>query len=349
LRIARFNTGTILSSWTNLAMAGTLRTLGHQVLEGVIPTNDHGAVMHQLGPHHYRRVLATMPTLEQLQDCDVILVSGPDYVSAWLHGLYGKQEWCQLKARKVAFYLESSEREDFQSRYALFSDWYDVHFFPDPEDAERFGGHHILACVDTEMFRPCALHPHSECLPECQVLRLRDKKYDAAFVGSLYPKRVQYLARLLPLIPDVDFRAGGVSVRDLGGECQREWAELMVANLRQIRVHAGLPSNNATMMTMRPFETMACGTFLLTCRTSDNLFRDGEHCCMYDDAKPEELAELIRYYLAHEDERETIAAAGLAEVRRNYSLSQRMQEVLAIVCGENDAGLLVGGEAVYPA
>ncbi len=304
--------------------------MGHEVFEGLIPTNDHGAVMHQLAPLHYRRAIASMPTLEQLESCDVILVSGPDYVAAWLHALYGKEAWCKLNARKVAFYLESSEREDFNSRYEAFADWYDVHFFPDPRDALRFHGHHLLASVDTEMFKPCT---HEQgCGSDCQATRFAEKKYDAAFVGTLYGKRVQYLARLLPLIPEIDFRYGGVAVRDLGGECHREWAELLVRNLRQLRIHVALPSNNAKIMVARPFETMACGTFLLTYRTDDNLFRDGEHCRLYDPEKPEELAEMIRYYLAHQDEREAIARAGLEEVRQNYSARVRLQQVLNIVC-----------------
>jgi glycosyltransferase involved in cell wall biosynthesis len=331
MRIARFNTGTIFSSWTNLAVAETLRSLGHEVLEGVIPTDEHGAVLHQLSPHQYIRARASMPTLAQLESCDIVIVSGPEYIAVWLQTLYSKEDWSRLKARKVAFYLESTAREDFQFRYDTFAEWYDVHFFPDPADAERFHGHHVLPCIDTKMFKPCALHSPQGCPDDCAPRRRSEKKYQAAFVGSLYPRRVEYLGRLLPLIPEVDFRAGGVAARDIGGECHREWVQLLVRNLRQIKVHVGLPSNNAKIMVARPFETMACGTFLLTYRTDDSLFRDGEHCRMYDPDKPQELAELIRYYLAHEDEREAIAQAGHAEILRNYSSSQRMGEVLAIV------------------
>ncbi len=319
MRIARFNTGTIFSSWSNLAVASTLRAMGHEVFEGVVPTYDGGAVMHQLSPHQYRRTVAAMPTLEQLQDCDVIIVSGPEYLAAWLHTLYGKEAWRRLAARKVAFYLETTSRKDAQHNYAEYAEWYDVHFFPDPEDAARLNGHHMLASVDIEMFKPC----------EGQLVA---KRYDAGFVGSLYSKRLEFLCKLLPLIPEIEFQAGGVAVRDLSGECQRAWAELLVSNIRQIRVHVGLPSHNSNIMTARPVETLACGTFLLTYRTSDFPLRDGEHCRMYDPEKPEELAELIRYYLAHEDEREAIAAAGLEEMRRNYSTRTRMEQVLAIAC-----------------
>jgi len=330
MRIAYFHTNTILSSWTNFSLAHTLRSMGHEVLDGAIPTNHHGAVIHQLGRAEYQRVMAGIPTLENLQECDLILVGGPEYVAVWLNTLYGKANWCRLKGRRAAFYLESTRREDVQFRYEVLADWYNVHFFPDPEDAQRLGGHHIKGSVDTGMFKPCSLEgqPVHACDQGCYSRRMQEKKYEAAFVGSLYTKRVEFLTKLLPLLPDVDFRANGVAVRDLGGECQREWAELLAKNIRQIKIHVALPSNNMTMMVARPFETLSRGTFLLTYNTQDNPFRDGVHCRIYDPAKPQELADMIRYYIAHEDEREAIARAGCEEVRKNHSIRQCLAEIV---------------------
>jgi glycosyltransferase involved in cell wall biosynthesis len=330
MRIAYFHTGTVLSSWTIFSMANTLRSMGHEVLEGTIPTNAHGAVLQQVGRAEYQRILAKMPTLEGLESCDVILVAGPEYVALWLNSLYGKEQWCKLQARRVALYLESTKRQDVQFRYDIFKDWYDLHYFPDREDVGRFGGQHLKPFIDLGMFKPCVLEgqPAHSCDQACDSRRMAEKKYEAAFVGSLYPKRIEFLTQLLPLLPEVDFHANGVAVRDLGGECQREWAELLAKNIRQIKVHVALPSNNMRMMVARPFETMACGTFLLTYNTEDNPFQDGVHCRIYDPAKPQELADLIRYYIAHEGEREAIARAGCEEVRKNYCLRVRLAEIL---------------------
>jgi Glycosyl transferases group 1 len=344
MRIAYFHTGTVLSSWSIFSLAHSLRSMGHEVLEGTIPTNAHGAVLQQLGRAEYQRVLAGMPTLQGLQECDQILVAGPEYVAVWLNTLYGKTQWSNLKARRVAFYLESSRREDAQFRYEIFADWFNVHFFPDQEDARRAGGHHLKAFVDTGMFKPCLLEgqPGHMCDPCCYAERMSEKKYEAAFVGSLYPKRVEFLTKLLPLLPEVDFHANGITVRDLGGECQREWAELLTQNIRQIKVHVALPSNNMRMMVARPFETLACGTFLLTYDTEDNPFRDGVHCRIYDPSKPQELAEMIRYYVLHEDEREAIARAGLEEVRKHYSVRQRLAEMLNLATESSEKASSVG-------
>jgi glycosyltransferase involved in cell wall biosynthesis len=330
MRIAYFHTATILSSWSVFSMADTLRAMGHEVLDGMIPTNAHGQVLQNVGREHFNRTVALMPTLEDLQSCGVVLVAGPEYIDVWLNSLYGKEQWCKLNACRVAFFLESTGRKDLQLRYETFTHWFDLHYFPDRADASRLGGRHMKGSVDLEMFRPCekGTPPNHTCDQACYSQRMAAKKYDAAFVGSLYPKRMEFLYKLLPLLPDVEFHANGVAVRDLGGECQREWAELLAKNIRQIKIHVALPSNNMRMMVSRPFETLACGTFLLTYDTKDNPFRDGVHCRIYDPENPRELADLIRYYIAHEAEREAIATAGCEEVRTKYSLRQRLSEVL---------------------
>jgi hypothetical protein len=335
MRIAYFHTGTILSSWSILSMGDTLRAMGHQVFDGPIPTTAHGKVLTTLGQAEYERFRAKVPTLEELESCDAILVAGPEYVGVWLNTLYGKKQWCNLKGCRIGFYLESTNRQDVPIRYERFAEWFDLHYFPDAEDAARFGGKHMKGAIDVDMFRPCLLEgqPGHVCDRACYARRIAEKKYDAAFVGSLYQKRIDFLCQLLPLMPDVDFRANGVSVRDVGGECQREWAELLAKNLRQIKVHVGLPSNNNRLTVSRPYETLACGTFLLTYRTEDSPFRDGVHCRIYDPEKPRELADLIRYYIAHEDEREAMARAGCDEVRRSYSMRDRLAEVLDCVRG----------------
>jgi len=340
MRIAFFNHWTIRSSWSNLQFPNTLRSLGHEVIDGVIPINEYGQVMYTLGPHKYKKVMAGMPTLEQLRSCDVIFASAPEFYEPWLMMLYKAEDWRKLPARKVAFFVESSEREDMVTsiRYENFSRWFDYHFFPDIRDAEKYKGMHTSACVDTDMYKPCVLHraDGSECTAACDARRMAEKKYEAAFLGTLYPKRLLFLSRLLPLIQDIDFKSGEVRVLDLGGECQLEWAQLWARNLRQIKVHVGFPSANAKMLTSRQYETLACGTFMLSYRVENSPFIDGVHCRMYDSDKPEECAELIRYYLEHEDEREAIAAAGLAEIRRDYSNETRLKQILGMVAPEFD-------------
>jgi glycosyltransferase involved in cell wall biosynthesis len=84
---------------------------------------------------------------------------------------------------------------------------------------------------------------------------------------------------------------------------------------------------------MRVFEALACGSLLVTNDLTDNgqaeLFQDGVHLATY--REPDELLEKIRYFLAHDEQRETIAAAGRAEVTARHTYRHRLEWLLAEV------------------
>jgi glycosyltransferase involved in cell wall biosynthesis len=85
-------------------------------------------------------------------------------------------------------------------------------------------------------------------------------------------------------------------------------------------------------LNFRTFEAMSCGAMLLTRRIANGqevLFQEGVHFEAFSDEK--ELFDKIDYYLAHPQEREAIAAAGLAEVRQHHRLEQRIERLLEIV------------------
>jgi len=85
-------------------------------------------------------------------------------------------------------------------------------------------------------------------------------------------------------------------------------------------------------LNFRTFEAMSCGAMLLTRRIANGqelLFEEGRHYAAF--ATEEELFAKIEYYLAHEEERARIAAAGLAEVQANHSLQQRLEQLLKTV------------------
>jgi len=87
-------------------------------------------------------------------------------------------------------------------------------------------------------------------------------------------------------------------------------------------------------LNMRVFEVMAMGRPLLTDRQAElngltDLFEDGKHLILYDGS--DELAEKIRYYLDHEDEREAIAREGHRLVVTEHRYLDRIDALLAIV------------------
>lgn len=85
-------------------------------------------------------------------------------------------------------------------------------------------------------------------------------------------------------------------------------------------------------LNFRTFEAMSCGAMLLTRRVSNGqelLFEEDKHYAAFADDK--ELFSKIKYFLKRPDEREAIAAAGLAEIQRHHNLEQRVCGLLKTV------------------
>ena len=81
----------------------------------------------------------------------------------------------------------------------------------------------------------------------------------------------------------------------------------------------------------RVFETLGIGTFLLTNRVHglDRLLIDGRHLATYSNGA--ECIEKMAYYIKNESEREKIAAAGRAHVKRNHTYDVRAQQLKNII------------------
>jgi len=100
---------------------------------------------------------------------------------------------------------------------------------------------------------------------------------------------------------------------------------------KNTKINLNLQNENrfSTQVTSRTFEILGCGGFQLTMRTPavERLFTHGRHLVM--SASPAETVELVDYYLAHEEERRAIAAAGRAAVLAAHTYDKRAAYMLA--------------------
>jgi len=85
-------------------------------------------------------------------------------------------------------------------------------------------------------------------------------------------------------------------------------------------------------VTMRIFEGAACGALVLTDAVRnglEELYRPGEEIVIFVD--DDDLLEKVRYYLAHEAEREAIARAGQARTLAQHTYRHRAQSILEVM------------------
>ena len=81
----------------------------------------------------------------------------------------------------------------------------------------------------------------------------------------------------------------------------------------------------------RLYEVLASGSFCLSNRTKEQeaLFDDGKDLAYYDSLK--DLKDKVGYYLAHEKEREDIAAQGCQKVRAMHATEHRAKRILEVL------------------
>ncbi len=162
---------------------------------------------------------------------------------------------------------------------------------------------------------------------------------DVAFVGNCYSaKRADFIAQLADALPDVRFSVWGTHWSMLKDRKRwyknrrwqtwpalypsthgAAWCEPMSKVFASSKICLGLLYPGDTSKRIRDYQTTrsveipACGGFMLAEYTDEHnaMFAEGKEAAYFrslDDA-----VEKIKYYLAHEDERKAIAAAGHAK------------------------------------
>jgi hypothetical protein len=184
-------------------------------------------------------------------------------------------------------------------------------------------------------FVPDVYDPDIERIVEAQEADQAIMGCDAGFIGTWSPKKARYLRVLAEQAPEVQVRVWGnqwtsrlSSLGELANVVQGRpvvadlyalaiaCTKINIALLSEIRVGA----SSGDLTTSRTFEIPACGGFMLHERTDEvvSFFEeDTEIACFGDET---ELVAKIRYYLAHDGEREKMRHAAHERCVANYSV-----------------------------
>lgn len=149
--------------------------------------------------------------------------------------------------------------------------------------------------------------------------RAAEKLFDLLFVGTVdpetTPQRCDFLDRLRAEFPGLAVRRG-------------DFAELMP----QARVVLNIAERGD--LNFRVFESLACGSCLLTPRIAngqDELFADGEHLALYEPDDAADCAAKARALLADDALRERLAQKGLARVNAAHRAGHRAASFAALL------------------
>jgi spore maturation protein CgeB len=227
-----------------------------------------------------------------------------------------------------------------------FSQAYGRHFdIVLTNDANTCGIHGPHKC----WYLPLAADPRWRALPAAAGREV----VDVTFVGGIVPERVALLSRVYALTAELSWRIVGagrhcpeVSFAEVWERRSIPHAEGVVLS-RSSRIVLDLPRDEtvsfagrtnrrgipAMGVNNRPFEVPVTGSFLLTSDARRDIFRlypNGEvGIFRHNDAA--DLAQQIRYYLDHDDEREGMAQAAYDTCMAKHTYPVRVKQLMDIV------------------
>ena len=249
----------------------------------------------------------------------VLVISGLNFhpIGLWLLD--------QMRAPRipVAVVFTESPYEDRQQK-----EWVSAHpeaivFTHDRFSARRHGWHYLPHAFDPDVHRPVDPDPDEAC--------------DVLLVATGWPARQE-------LIEKVNWT--GIKLRLIG-----PWPNLLAGHpLKAVHEDACLPNSDlprlyasakiclnhfrphpqAESLSPRSYEVAGCGAFQISDPRPELIEIFGETVPTYRDAS--ELEGLLRYYLAHDDERRQLAARARALIQGETFL-KRVSELMRVVQG----------------
>lgn len=301
--------------------------MGHEVIAaGFPPTN-------KITKAQEEAIRATLPTVEALKTCDLILVCGPEHLKEWIKHFY--PTWKSVNTPKAGWYHEDMGRlaSEHLISYDNIAPLIDFHFMPNKIDAEKYKAEWVPVGVDTEMFQPCPFWPTGNCkcstswADDCYINVNGKRDIDCAFIGLLYEKRKKFLEHFQPYMNGIDFRTGNVMVQDLGGINIEKSAELLAETYRRIKVLVNFPSLSNVLVS-KVLEAAACGCYVVSAR-QDGV--ESPAAAIYPADAPNIAADQVRHALNYEPLRQEEARKSCEMVHEKHRLELRLETIFQCV------------------
>jgi glycosyltransferase involved in cell wall biosynthesis/SAM-dependent methyltransferase len=186
---------------------------------------------------------------------------------------------------------------------------FDIVFFANKNFADQFNQINPRAiflpyAFDDEHFFPITTKP---------------KTTDVALIGSSFPERLAFIEKL---------QQAGLQVKIFSGKYMEKYVEA----INDLKIHLNYyPSGGRGLLVARVWETIGCGTLLLTERADfiEDFFTDGEHVVLFETV--EDCKEKLRYLLTHDTEREQIARQGWLHGLQFHTYVSRAQEIIDVI------------------
>lgn len=298
------------ASWSlSQGLPRVIERMGHEVVSaGFPPTN-------KINKAQEEDIRATLPSVETLNACDLILVCGPEHLKEWIKHYY--PQWKEIKTTKAGWYHEDMVRlaSEHNISYDHVAPLIDLHFMPNKIDAEKYKAEWVTVGVDTEMF--C---PYRQQAWECET---KKRDIPAAFIGLLYDKRKRFLAEFQPYMNGIDFKVGNVIVQDLSGINIEKSAELLAETYRRTKVLVNFPSLSNVLVS-KVLEAAACGCYVVSAR-QDGV--ESPATSLYPADAPNIAADQARHALEYEPMRQEHARKSCELVHKEHRLELRLERI----------------------
>ena len=249
---------------------------------------------------------------------DIFMKEKPDFVF-WPTSMYEIQEDTLLQIHKngatiIAWFSDDHCRFDSYSKYLM--PFIDYSITTDPVSYKKYK---VLGagCILSQW----AANHRSYKKIDCK------KQYEVSFIGRNISSRSRFIQKLENYGVHVDTFGDG-----FGGIINFE-KMIFIINSSKINLNfsGSYVTTEIKQIKGRIFEIPMCGSFCLTEYVTglENFFEIDKEIVCFNTI--DEAANKIKYYLEHDNERETIARAGWMRAQSHHTWNKRMYEIFQII------------------